>query len=116
MACASSERNSTLAVSNRPAGLDELIYHLLLRSIMSDSTKLDDIRRATLDSVDESRRLWTRVLTWFAVLEGGCWLAYIPLAYFEFSTSILIAVAALLVYSTVFASIMGLRFHLDNCT
>jgi hypothetical protein len=83
---------------------------------MSEPTKLDDIRRAALDSVEASKRLWTRALTWFAVAEGACWIAYILLAYYGFPTSVLIGVAALLVYSTVFASIMGLRFHLDNST
>lgn len=45
---------------------------------MSEPTKLDAIRRAALDSVDESKRLWTRVLTLFAIVEGMCWIAYIP--------------------------------------
>jgi hypothetical protein len=83
---------------------------------MSQPSNLDDIRRAALDSVDESRRLWTRVITLFALVEAACWLAYLALAYYEFPTSVLIGVAALLVYSTVFTSIMGLRVHLDNCT
>jgi hypothetical protein len=83
---------------------------------MSEPTKLDDIRRAALDSVEASKRQWARALTVFAVVEGACWVAYILFAWFAFPTSVLIAVAALLVYSTVFASIMGLRFHLDNCT
>ena len=83
---------------------------------MSQPSNLDDIRRAALDSVDESRRLWTRVITLFALVKAACWLAYLALAYYEFPTSVLIGVAALLVYSTVFTSIMGLRVHLDNCT
>jgi hypothetical protein len=83
---------------------------------MPQPSNLDDIRRAALDSADESRRLWTRVLTLFAILEATCWVAYLVLAYYEFPTSVLIGVAALLVYSTVFASIMGLRVHLDNAT
>jgi hypothetical protein len=83
---------------------------------MPEPTKLDDIRRAALDSVESSKRLWTRALTWFAVAEGTCWVAYILFAYFGFPASVLIGVAALLVYSTVFASIMGLRLHLDNST
>jgi hypothetical protein len=83
---------------------------------MSEPTKLDAIRRAALDSVDESKRLWARALTGFAVVEGSCWIAYILLAYFEFPASVLIGVAALLVYSTVFASVMGLRLQLDHCT
>ena len=83
---------------------------------MSQPTKLDQIRRAALDDAEASRRVWTRALTGFAVAEGACWVAYILLAYFEFPVSVLIGVAAVLVYSTVFASIMGLRFHLDSCT
>ena len=83
---------------------------------MSQGTKLDEIRRSALAGVEESRRLWTRVIALFGLIEGLCWLAYIPLAYFEFPTAVLIAVAALLVYSTIFASIMGLRLHLDQCT
>jgi hypothetical protein len=83
---------------------------------MSEPTKLDAIRRAALDSADASRRLWRRTLTGFAVVEGGCWVAFILLAYFGYPTSVLIGVAALLVYGTVFASVTGLRFHLDNCT
>jgi hypothetical protein len=83
---------------------------------MSEPTKLDDIRRAALDSVEASKRLWTRALTGFAIAEGACWVAYILLAYFGFPASVLIGVAALLVYSTTFASVMGLRFHLDTCT
>jgi hypothetical protein len=83
---------------------------------MSGPAKLDDIRRAALDSVDASQRVWKRALTAFAVAEGVCWVAYVLLAYFAFPTSVLIGVAALLVYSTTFASVMGLRFHLDHCT
>jgi hypothetical protein len=83
---------------------------------MSGPAKLDAIRRAALDSVEASRRLWKRALTAFAVAEGACWLAYVLLAYFEFPTSVLIGVATVLVYSTTFASVMGLRFHLDSCT
>jgi hypothetical protein len=83
---------------------------------MSEPTKLDHIRRAALDSVEASRRLWGRALTGFALVEGACWVAFILLAYFGFPTSVLIGVAAFLVYGTVFASITGLRFHLDNCT
>jgi hypothetical protein len=83
---------------------------------MPEPTKLDDIRRAALDSAEASKRLWAWTLTWFAVAEGACWIAYILFAYFEFPASVLIGVAALLVYSTVFASIMGLRMHLDNST
>jgi hypothetical protein len=83
---------------------------------MSESTKLDDIRRAALHSVEASRRQWARALSWFAVAESVCWVAYILFAFLGFPASVLIGVAALLVYSTVFASIMGLRLHLDNCT
>ncbi len=66
--------------------------------------------------MDASRRQWARALTWFAVAEGACWVAYILFTFLGFPPSVLIGVAALLVYSTVFASTMGLRFHLDNCT
>jgi hypothetical protein len=83
---------------------------------MSGPAKLDDIRRAALDSVEASQRLWKRAITWFAVAEGTCWLAYVLLAYFEFPTSVLIGVATVLVYSTTFVSVMGLRFHLDSST
>jgi hypothetical protein len=83
---------------------------------MPESSKLDDIRRAALTSAEESRRLWVRVITLFAVLEGACWIGYILLAYYGFPLSVLIGVAALLVYSTIFANIMGLRCHLDMCT
>jgi hypothetical protein len=83
---------------------------------MSGPAKLDAIRRAALDSAEASRRLWRRALTGFAVAEGTCWLAYVLLAYFEFPPSVLIGVATVLVYSTTFASVMGLRFHLDSCT
>ena|SRR3989442_3421009 len=83
---------------------------------MSKPTNLDDIRRSALDSVEGSRRLWSRALTFFACVEGSCWIAYLLLAYFEFPLSVLIAVAALLVYSTVFAGIMGLKAHLDDST
>jgi hypothetical protein len=83
---------------------------------MSKPANLDDIRRSALDSVEESKRLWNGALTAFACVEGGCWIAYLILAYFEFPLSVLIAVAALLVYSTVFAGIMGLKLHLDNAT
>jgi hypothetical protein len=83
---------------------------------MSGPVKLDAIRRAALDSAEASQRLWRRALTGFAVAEGACWLAYVLLAYFESPTSVLIGVATVLVYSTTFASVMGLRFHLDLCT
>jgi hypothetical protein len=83
---------------------------------MASSTKLDEIRRSALAGVEESRRLWARVITLFAVVEGLCWIAYILLAYFQFPTSVLIGVAALLVYSTVFTTIMGLRLHFDKGT
>ena len=83
---------------------------------MPQLSNLDDIRRAALDSVEESKRLWTRVIALFTLLEAACWLAYIPLAYFGFPIAVLIAVAALLVYSTIFVGIMGLRLHLDKCT
>jgi hypothetical protein len=83
---------------------------------MSGPAQLDDIRRAALDSVEASQRLWKRAITWFAVAEGTCWLAYVLLAYFAFPTSVLIGVATVLVYSTTFVSVMGLRFHLDSCT
>ncbi|OAI48223.1 hypothetical protein AYO44_07630 [Planctomycetaceae bacterium SCGC AG-212-F19] len=83
---------------------------------MTESTKVDEIRRVALDSVDSSRRLRIRVIALFGLLEAGCWIAYLVLAYYDFPTSVLIGVAALLVYSTVFASILGLRCHLDNST
>jgi hypothetical protein len=83
---------------------------------MSQPSNLDTIRRAALDSAEQSRRLWTRVLALFALVEAACWLAYVALAIYQFPTSVLVGVAALLVYSTVFTSIMGLRLHLDNCT
>jgi hypothetical protein len=83
---------------------------------VSPTSRLDDIRRVALDSAETSKRLWTRVIALFAVLEGSCWIGFVLLAYFEFPTSVLIGVAALLVYSTIFASIMGLRCHVDNCT
>src|SRR5689334_14707912 len=84
--------------------------------MMSKPSSLDEIRRSALDSADESKRLWNRALTLFACVEGICWLAYLVLAYLQFSTSVLIAIAALLVYSTVFAGLMGLRLHLDSST
>lgn len=83
---------------------------------MSEATKLDEIRQAALRSVEDSRRLWTRVIGLFAVLEAACWFAYIPLAYYDFPTSVLVGIAALLIYSTIVASVMGLRSHVDNCT
>jgi len=83
---------------------------------MAKATNLDEVRRSALDSVEASRRVWNRALTFFACVEGGCWLAYLLLAYFEFSLPVLIAVAALLVYSTVFTGIMGLKMHLDDAT
>jgi hypothetical protein len=83
---------------------------------MADQTKVDEIRRAALDCVDASQRLWTRVIALFGLLEAACWIAYIVLAYFEFSYSVLIGVAALLVYSTITVGILGLRSHLDQCT
>src|SRR5262245_55188257 len=83
---------------------------------MSKTANLDAIRRSALDSVEESKRVWIGALTAFACVEGGCWIAYLVLAYFEFSLPVLIAVAALLVYSTVFAGVMGLKLHLDNAT
>jgi hypothetical protein len=83
---------------------------------MPEPTKVDEIRRVALDSVDASRRLWISVIALFAVLEAGCWIAYLLLACYGFPTAVLIGVATLLVYSTVFASIMGLRLHLDNST
>jgi|SRR6185369_859322 len=83
---------------------------------MPQHTNLDAIRRSALDSVEGSRRLWNRALTLFACVEGACWLAYLLLAYFEFPLSVLIGVAALLVYSTLFAGIMGLKSHLDDST
>ena len=83
---------------------------------MESSVNLDELRHAALDRVESTHRLWKRALTAFAVAEGTCWAAYLVLAWFEFPTAVLIAVATVLVYSTVFAGIMGLRFHLDNCT
>jgi hypothetical protein len=83
---------------------------------MSKSTNLDDIRRSALDQAEESKQLWQRVITMFALAEGTCLIAYLLLAYFAFSTSVLILVAAVLVYSTVFSGIMGLKLHIDNST
>src|SRR5262249_19067046 len=83
---------------------------------MSKSTNLDDIRRSALDRAEESKRLWQRVITMFAAAEGTCLIVYLLLAYFAFSTSVLILVAAVLVYSTVFAGIMGLKLHIDDST
>ena len=83
---------------------------------MSKLTNLDDIRRSALDRAEESRQLWQRVIIIFAVAEGTCLIAYLLLAYFAFPTSVLILVASVLVYSTVFAGIMGLRLHIDNST
>jgi hypothetical protein len=83
---------------------------------MSKSINLDDVRRAALDRAEESKRLWQRVITVFAIYEGTCLIAYLVLAYFAFSTSVLILVAAMLVYSTVFVGIMGLKLHIDNST
>ena len=83
---------------------------------MSKPANLDEIRRSALDSVEESKRVWKGALTAFSCVEGGCWFAYLLLAYFEFPLSVLIAVAALLIYSTLFAGIMGLKTHLDNST
>jgi hypothetical protein len=83
---------------------------------MSKPANLDEIRRSALGRAEDSKRLWQQALTMFAVAEGVCLLVYILLAYFGFPTSVLILVAAVLVYSTVFAGIMGLRFHIDNST
>jgi hypothetical protein len=83
---------------------------------MSKFTGLDDIRRSALDRAEESKRLWQQVILMFGVVEGTCLLAYILLAYFDFPVSLLILVAAVLVYSTVFAGIMGLKLHVDNST
>jgi hypothetical protein len=90
--------------------------HLGGNRAMAKSTNLDDIRRSALDRAEESKRLWQRVITMFAIAESTCWIVYILLAYFAFSTSVLILVAAVLVYSTVFAGIMGLKLHIDNST
>jgi hypothetical protein len=90
--------------------------HLGEDRAMSKMTNLDDIRRSALDRAEESKRLWQRVITMFAVAEGTCLIAYLLLAYFAFPASVLILVAAVLVYSTVFAGIMGLKLHIDNST
>jgi hypothetical protein len=90
--------------------------HLGEDRAMSKLTNLDDIRRSALDRAEESKRLWQQVITMFAIAEGTCLVAYILLAYFAFPTSVLILVAAVLVYSTVFAGIMGLKLHIDNST
>lgn len=83
---------------------------------MSQPTNLDDIRRSALDQAEESKRLWQGVLIVLAAAEGLCWIAYLLLAYFGFPTSVLILVAAVLVYSTVFTGVLGLKLHVDNCT
>jgi hypothetical protein len=83
---------------------------------MSKLTNLDDIRRSALDRAEESKRLWQKVITMFAIVEGTCLIGYLLLAYFAFPTSVLILVAAVLVYSTTFAGIMGLKSHIDNST
>jgi hypothetical protein len=83
---------------------------------MAKPTNLDEIRRSALAGVEESKRLWRRVLVAFGVLEGGCFVAYALSVYFGYPIWILILVAAVLVYSTVSAGIMGLKLHLDNST
>ena len=83
---------------------------------MAKSTKLDDIRRSALDRAEESERLWRHVITTWAIVEGSCLIVYFLLAYFAFATSVLILVAAVLVYNTLFIGILGLKGHIDIST
>ena len=83
---------------------------------MSKSTNLDDIRRSALDRAEESERLWRHVITAWAIVEGSCLIVYFLLAYFAFATSVLILVAAVLVYNPLFIGILGLKAHIDIST
>jgi hypothetical protein len=83
---------------------------------MSKSNDIDDIRRSALDRAEESERLWRHVIIACAIVEASCLIVYLLLAYFAFATSVLILVAAVLVYNPLLTGIMGLKLHIDIST
>jgi hypothetical protein len=83
---------------------------------MSNPTHLDDVRRRALDLADRSERRWKRAILLFAAVEGLGWIAFILLAYLEFSTAVLLGVAVLILYTMIFTWAAALKEHMDACT
>jgi hypothetical protein len=74
---------------------------------------LDEIRRSALEMVDSSRRQWVRALVLFAGVEGIGWISYVLLAWFDFPASVLIGVAAVILYAMMFGWAVALKDQID---
>jgi hypothetical protein len=80
---------------------------------MTTPENLDTVRRAALEMAERSRRQWLRAMVLFSAVEGIGWISYVTLAWFEFSASVLIAVATLILYSMMFGWAVALREQID---
>lgn len=83
---------------------------------MSNSTYLDEIRRRALDLADKSERRWKRAILIFAAVEGIGWIGFILLAWLDFSLTVLLGVAVLILYTMTFTWAVALKEHMDTCT
>jgi hypothetical protein len=80
---------------------------------MSKPDSLDEVRRSALEMAESSRLQWVRAMVLFAVLEGVGWISYVLLAWFDFPVSVLIGVAAVVLYAMMFGWAVALKDQLD---
>src|SRR5262245_20897117 len=80
---------------------------------MSKTNDLDEVRRSALEMAERSRRQWVRAVTVFAALEGAGWIGYVLLAYFGFPVSVLIGVAAVVLYSMMFGWAVAMKGQIE---
>lgn len=80
------------------------------------SNSLERIHQSVLDDAETSARNFRHMMTAFAFLEALCWGSYLLFAVLEFSLPVLVGVAAVCVYSTIAAGLLGLKVHVDATT
>jgi hypothetical protein len=81
--------------------------------VMTKPQNPDDVRRAALNMAERSRRQWVRAMVIFAIVEGIGWISYVLLAWFDFPASVLIGVAALVLYTMMFGWAVALKEQID---
>jgi predicted PurR-regulated permease PerM len=83
---------------------------------MSDTSKLDEIRRAAFESVEESTRASNRHAMWLGHLMWVVVGVYLYAAYYGYSPWFLILLAGLFLYCWFRPIVSDLRAHIDICT
>jgi len=80
---------------------------------MPKPENLDEGRRSALEIAESSRRQWVRAMVLFAGLEGVGWISYVLFAWFDFPASVLIGVAAVILYAMMFGWAVALKDQID---